>query len=103
MESSTLHNLGIAVTAWAVIYLLRAMPFILFGRGGAEKPWLKAAEKWLSPIVIAILVVYSYSGLEWRTPWPYVAGALVVALQLVLRNGLVAIFAGTALYMLLVR
>ena len=96
------HNLAIFAVAWAVIYLLRAFPFIVCGRTNGNRPWLKAAEKWLSPIVIAILVVYSYAGLEWRTPWPYLAGALVVLLQLVLKNGLISIFAGTALYMLLV-
>ena len=96
------HNLGIFAVSFAVIYLLRAFPFIVCGRGSGERPWLKAAEKWLSPAVIAILIVYSYSGLEWRTPWPYLAGALVVALQLVFKSGLLSIFAGTALYMLLV-
>lgn len=96
------HNLGIFAASWAVIYLLRAFPFIAFGRCGGERPWLRAAEKWLSPIVIAILVVYSFASLEWRTPLPYAAGATVVVLQLATRNGLLSIFAGTALYMLLV-
>lgn len=96
------HNLGIFAVSWAVIYLLRALPFIVCGRSSANRPWLKAAEKWLSPIVIAILIVYSYAGLEWRTPWPYIAGAAVVALQLIFKSGLLSIFAGTALYMLLV-
>lgn len=98
-----LHNLGIAATSWAVIYLLRALPFMLFGRSAsADRPWLKTAEKWLSPVVIAFLVVFSYSTLEWRSAWPYVAGAATVAIQLATRSGLVAIFAGTALYMFLV-
>lgn len=96
------HNLGIFAVSWAVIYLLRALPFIICARSGGDRPWLKAAEKWLSPVVIAILIVYSYAGLEWRTPWPYLAGVLVVALQLITKNGLLSIFAGTALYMILV-
>lgn len=96
------HNLGILAVSFAVIYLLRAFPFIVCGRSSGERRWLKAAEKWLSPIVIAILIVYSYAGLEWRTPWPYIAGAVVVVLQLIFSNGLLSIFAGTALYMMLV-
>ena len=97
-----LHNLGILVASWAVIYLLRALPFIICGHSNANRPWLKTAEKWLSPVVIAILVIYSYAGLEWRTPWPYIAGAVVVTLQLLFKSGLLSIFVGTALYMLLV-
>lgn len=96
------HNLAIFFVSWLVIYLLRAFPFIVCGRASGEQAWLKAAEKWLSPAVIAILIVYSYSGLEWSAPWPYYAGALVVLLQLVFKNGLLSIFCGTVLYMLLV-
>lgn len=97
-----IHKLGIFAVSFAVIYLLRAFPFIVCARSTGERPWLKAAEKWLSPIVIAILIVYSYAGLEWRTPWPYIAGAIVVILQLIFKSGLLAIFAGTAAYMLMV-
>ena len=45
--------------------------------------------------------MYSYAGLAWRTPWPYVAGALTVGLQLWRRNPLASIIAGTILYMCL--
>ena len=102
--NADLHPLATVVTAWLVIYLLRALPFILFARtSGGETSWLKAAERWLSPAVIALLVIYSYAGLEWRTLSPYLAGAAVVFLQLKFRNGLLSIFLGTALYMLLIR
>lgn len=100
--SGSLHTAGILVTAWAVIFALRALPFILCARVRRENTALRAAEKWLSPLVIALLVVFSYSGLAWQTSAPYLAGALVVAVQLCLRNGLVAILAGTALYMALI-
>ena len=104
MSAAAIHSLAAVAVAWLVIYALRALPFVLFGgSGGGERTWLKAAEKWLSPVVIAALVVYSYSGLEWRTASPYVAGLAVVAMQLKFKNGLASIFAGTALYMALVR
>lgn len=91
------------IAASLVIIALRALPFLLMSRLSGETKWLKVAEKYLSPIVIALLVVYSYSTLEWRTFMPYAAGALTVILQLLWKNGLVSIFAGTALYMILVR
>ncbi len=103
MNGGVLHNLAVCVVAWAVIYFLRALPFIFFGRAqSGERKWLKAAEKWLSPIVILLLTIYSFSTLEWRLPSPYIAGAGVVAIQLITHSGLAAIFGGTAIYMLLV-
>lgn len=103
MSGGGLHDFGVCVVAWAVIYFLRALPFIFFGRdNGGERKWLKVVEKWLSPIVILFLTVYSFSILEWRAPSPYLAGAAVVAIQLLTRSSLAAIFGGTAVYMLLV-
>lgn len=100
---STLDGVCAVLAASLVIISLRALPFLVLSRCNGEAKWLKVAEKWLSPIVIALLVVYSYSTLEWRTFMPYAAGALTIALQLIFKNGLVSIFAGTALYMILVR
>lgn len=97
-----MKSLGIVLVASAVIVLLRAFPFIVMSRSKGEGRWLKLAEKWLSPAIIALLVVYSYSTLEWRSWCPYAAGLVTVVLQLAFRNGLVSIFAGTALYMLLI-
>lgn len=104
MSAQAMHGVGIVLTAALVIFALRAVPFALFarmGEGGGR--FLRACERWLSPAVIAMLVAYSYAGLEWRTASPYVAGAVVVAMQLRFRNGLVSILAGTAAYMALIR
>jgi len=100
---TTLKSASIVLVAFAVIYALRALPFIILSRSAAEGKWFKLAERWLSTIVIALLVVYSFSTLEWRTYMPYAAALVTVAIQLLWRNGLVSIFAGTALYMILVR
>ena len=96
---------GIAVVAFsfAVIFALRALPFVLMSRASGEGRFFRFAEKWLSPVIIAGLVVYSFSTLRWRGYEPYVAGLATAAVQFVFRNGLVSIFAGTALYMALVR
>lgn len=93
----------IILVAFGVIFSLRALPFLLMSRSAGDGKWFKIAEKWLSPIVIALLVVYSFSTLEWRTYMPYLAGLVTVVFQLLWRNGLVSIFAGTLFYMIFVR
>lgn len=99
---SLVKSLAIVLTASAVIVALRALPFLVMSRADGDRKWLELAEKWLAPVIIAFLVAYTYSTLDWRDWRPYAAGLLVVALQLLWRNGLVSIFAGTALYMFLI-
>lgn len=102
MKSEILYMLGIVAVGFLVNYALRALPFILFAGRGRELPrWIARFGDLVSPVVIAALVVYSFSGLEWKGAWPYVAGALVVALQLWRCNALLSIVAGTVVYMCL--
>lgn len=102
MESETTYMIGVVAAGAAVTFAMRALPFLLFaGRGGALPPWVERFGAAASPVIIAALVVYSYSGLAWLTPWPYLAGAFTVALHLWRRNALASILAGTALYMAL--
>ena len=102
MAEDVLHTAGIVAVAWAVTFGLRALPFLLFaGRGRDVPPSVERFGSIISPVIIAGLIVYSYSALEWRTAWPYIAGVLVVALQLWRRNALLSIIAGTVLYMCL--
>lgn len=104
MENEFLYMSAVVAVGWAVTYAMRALPFVLFsGRGGKSLP--PAVERFgnlISPVIIACLVVYSYSGLQWRTAWPYLAGAITVGLHLWKGNPLASIVAGTALYMCLV-
>lgn len=103
MSPDVLRLVLVVAAGWAVTFALRALPFVFFSGSGRLPP--ARAERFgavVSPIVIAALVVYSYSGLAWTTVYPYAAGALTVGLQLWRRNPLVSIFAGTALYMALV-
>ena len=103
MENEFLYMLAVVGAGWAVTYAMRALPFLVFAGRDRELPaWVSRLGNFMSPVVIAALIVYSYSGLQWRTPWPYLAGALTVALQLWRGNPLVSIAAGTALYMALV-
>lgn len=102
MTEKTLYLLSVVAVGWAVTFGLRALPFVLFAGNDRKLPtWVGRLGEAISPIVIAGLIVYSYSGLEWRTPWPYLAGALTVGLHIWKRNALVSIIAGTVVYMCL--
>ena len=102
MKSEIIYMLGIVAAGFAVNYALRALPFLLFAGTDREIPkWITRFGDLVSPVIIGSLIFYSYSGLQWRTAWPYLAGALVVGLQLWRRNALVSIVAGTVLYMCL--
>ena len=103
MESEFAYMFGVVAIGASLTYLARAIPFLLFARRTGPLPaWVERFGAVASPVIIAALVVYSYTGLKWRTPWPYLAGALTVAIHLWRRNPLVSILSGTALYMALV-
>jgi branched-subunit amino acid transport protein AzlD len=102
MSERILYTAGVVAVAWAVTFALRALPFLIFAGRGRDVP--QSVERFgaiISPVIIAGLIVYSYSALEWRTAWPYLAGALTVGLQIWRRNPLLSIVAGTVLYMCL--
>lgn len=103
MASEVFYMLAVVAAGFAVNLLLRALPFILFaGRGRKLPPWVAKTSGYVSPVIIACLVVYSYCSLEWRTLSPYLAGLATVALQLWKKNPLLGILAGTIVYMALV-
>ena len=93
---------GIVAAGFVVNFGLRALPFILFGGKDRKIPaWIDRVSGFISPVIIAALVVYSFAGSAWRTPWPYVAGIVTVALQVWKCNPLLSIVVGTVVYMLL--
>ena len=110
MTNKAGYAFTVLVTVGALSYLLRALPFLLFG-GRKEPPQIvRYVGRMLSPAAIAMLVVYCFAGLsvpEIKTPItllaPYLAGALTIALQLWKRNPLISILLGTVLYMALVQ
>lgn len=102
MPERLVYLLSVVAIGWAVTFGLRALPFLVFaGRDRELPPWVERLGAVISPVIIAGLVVYSYSGLEWRTAWPYLAGLLTVGLHLWKRNALASIVTGTVVYMLL--
>ena len=101
MREEIIYMLGIVAVGFVVNFGLRALPFILFGGRDRKIPaWIDRVSGFISPVIIAALVVYSFAGSAWRTPWPYVAGAVTVALQVWKRNPLLSIVVGTVVYML---
>ena len=102
MQDEIIYMTGIVFAGFVVNFGLRALPFLLFAGRDRELPrWVERAGAVVSPVIIAALVVYSYSGLAWKTAYPYLAGALTVGLHVWKRNPLASIVAGTALYMAL--
>ena len=93
--------MGIVVLAgFAVNFGLRALPFLIFAGRDRELPvWLSKIGRYISPVIIGALIIYSYSGLEWRTLWPYLAGLVTILLHLWKGNPLISIIVGTILYM----
>ena len=103
MADEVLYMSGVVAVGFAVNFALRALPFALFAGRRCELPtWVKGLGSIVSPVIICGLIIYSYSGLEWRQASPYVAGVLTVALQIWLRNSLMSIVAGTIAYMCLI-
>jgi len=104
VEDEILYMVAVIGVGFAVNYGLRALPFILFaGRDRALPYWVEKLGNIVSPVIIAGLIVYSYSTLEWRLSAPWVAGALTVGLQVWRRNPLLSILLGTIVYMALLR
>ena len=89
-------------------YVLRALPFILFGSGRRPPAVVSYLGKVLAPAIIALLVVYCFAGYvrggclcgEFHGIAELAASVLTVALHLWRRNPLLSIASGTALYML---
>lgn len=109
MSDKTSYMLGLILIGGACSYLLRALPFILFGSGRRPPAVVSYLGRVLAPAIIALLVVYCFAGYVrngcLQTPLhggaECAAAALTVGLHLWRRNPLLSIAAGTALYMFL--
>lgn len=107
----TLHQFLMIIVMCAVIIFLRAFPFIVFHDATKKPPALLLyLGRVMTAAAIAMLVVYSvmsvcdfanpqYGRLVLMTP----AIAVTVLLQYFLRNSLVSICGGTAVYMILLQ
>ena len=97
---------AIAVMA-LVTFLTRALPFLLFGRGGNPPRIILYLGQYLPPAVIAMLIVYCLRSIDLFSGTHGLPELLCVAvcalLHLWKRNELLSIFGSTILYMVLVQ
>lgn len=91
----------------AITFFTRALPFLLFGRGGHPPKVVLYLGRVLPPAVIAMLIVYCLRTVSFAAApsWApqLIASLAVVGLHLWKRNNLLSIFGGTVLYMALVQ
>lgn len=104
----TTAQIAASVAVMAVVtFLTRALPFLLFGRGGEAPKVVLYLGRFLPPAVIAMLIVYCYRGTSFAAlgGWApgLIAGLAVVALHVWKKNNMLSIVGGTILYMVLVQ
>ena len=109
MSTSSLgYAMLIVLIASLTTVLLRAFPFIAFGRQKETLPLIRYLGSVISPAAIAMLTIYCLCS-HWQSAKvlggsaEIIAGAIVVALQIWKRNPLLSILAGTIVYMILVQ
>ena len=104
---SNSYILGITVVMSAVTLLTRALPFLLFDRGGEPPKWVRYLRAVLPPAIMALLIVYclrnvSFTGGSHGIP-ELACIALAALLHLKKGNVLLSIFGATVVYMVLVQ
>ena len=110
MNANGFYLLGLVVVVGVVSYLLRALPFLLFGSGKKPPATIRYIGGHLAPAVIAMLVVYCFADClksgclssPLHGAAELASAALTIALHLWRGNPLLSIACGTALYMYLV-
>ena len=111
MNGGVRYAVVVIVAVGALSFLIRTLPFVLFGRGGRPPKIVEYVGRVLSPAAIAILAVYCYAGyVRDRPPAEHcamlaelLAGAVTAALHWKWKCPPLSIAAGTVLYMALVR
>ena len=104
----TITQIAALIAVMAVVtFSTRALPFLLFGRGGKPPQVVLYLGRFLPPAVIAMLIVYCYRSVSFTavSGWApaFIAGAAVVSLHLWKKNDMLSIVGGTILYMVLVQ
>lgn len=107
MRLSMIDALTATLLTAVLMFLLRAFPFILFGKRNPPKI-LSFVEKFIPAMVIGVLILYCLNDPRYSTftsaPWGIPAAAGIVAtvvLHLWKSNSMISIFGGTILYMVL--
>lgn len=97
-----------AIFLCAVItFGIRAVPFLIFGGKNELPSAVKYLAKYLSPVIMAALIIYCLKGMPAQgilDNMAVIAGiAVTVVLHLWKKNTLLSIGAGTVVYMVLIR
>lgn len=104
---SIAHTAAAIVVMAVVTFLTRALPFLLFDRGGKPPKVVLYLGKYLPAGVIAMLIVYCLKGVGFSAPGQWLPSLLacgaVVGLHLWKRNNMLSILGGTIFYMVLVQ
>ncbi len=104
---TTLQTIAAIAVMAAVTFFTRALPFLLFGRGGKPPRVVLYLGKYLPPAIIAMLIVYCFRDMSFASPagWApaLIAGGVVALLHIWKHNDLLSIVGGTVLYMVLVQ
>ena len=105
--TGTVHVFWMIVVMAAVTFLIRAFPFMLFGRAQRPPEMVLYLGRVISPAAIAMLVVYcvkEFSVAEFPFGLPeLIAVAATAGLHVWKKNTLLSVGVGTVLYMLLVQ
>ncbi|MDD4817519.1 MAG: AzlD domain-containing protein [Victivallaceae bacterium] len=101
------YLLGAIGVMAAVMFLLRATPFVLFGLGRRPPRAVLYLGRVMSPAAVAMLIIYCMGGVDFGV-WPSIlpeaiAVGAIVLVHLKWRNMALSVFGGTLLYMLLVQ
>ena len=102
-----LHPLWQVLIMAAVIAFTRFLPFLAFPEGRKRPQVITYLGSVLPYAIIGMLVVYCFKDVS-VLQYPYglpemIAAAFVVGMHVWLRNTLVSVFGGVAVYMLLVQ
>jgi branched-subunit amino acid transport protein AzlD len=100
--------MSIVLIAGIATFLIRWLPFILFGKQKKELPKSIAYLGNILPqAVMAILIIYSLRLVEFETVSGFlpelISVAVVIIVHILKRNNLLSIGLGTAVYMILIQ
>ena len=105
--SSDTHAAILILVMACVTFLLRFLPFLLFGKEGKTPRWVLYLGNVLPQAAIGMLVIYCLRTVSFATGThglpELVACATVIALQAWKDNSVLSIASGTAVYMVLIR
>ncbi|MBQ8145114.1 MAG: AzlD domain-containing protein [Butyricicoccus sp.] len=104
---STTHSIFVILLIAGITFLLRFIPFALFGGKRGMPPMIEYLGKYLPPTIMAILIVYCLKSVSLTTAPhglpEFLSVAVVTALHLWKRNFLISIAGGTICYMVLIQ